>query len=800
MATTVEKVGIQLSAEGVPQTTAGLEATGTAAKNMGREVREAGKQLDQFGNTARQTANAMRQLPAQAQDVVVSLASGQNVMTVLLQQGSQVVTMFGSFRGAANAITSVVPLSTMALVGMGGAVAALAGLMYTGSQEAASYQRALIMSGNVSGLTASQLQLAAQGVEALGAGTQREALPVIMQLASVTRLSQQELERLTATALRLEAVGGPAAAETAQAFADLARAPLDASVRLNQQVGHLTVSTYQHIKALMEQGKHVDAARVAIDAYAQTMAQRTPQLEEQIGSIERAWLGVNDALMGLGRQAPIDQQIAATAQKMTELQRQINQGGRKGWFGEPLEDAQSLQLEMAQLQQQMAGLVKQRDDARAKAQQDSAQRQATTNAIAADKLPKAKTGGRSGISDAERELQAQQRLLLELNGLNADYATDLQRLQRIRAAGNVDEAEYVRLVTELISKQPFAREQARQKADAERDAARAAEQHRRAIQQVTNASQRDADQLDGELAQLREHTARIGLDAMAVAEREQALIDQRIAEVATQLAVMEGADGYDDHTAALRRQLAALQALREAKMADATTTVAKKAADDTRRTQEQEAKEREQRITSLSDDVATGLATGFKRGKTLGKLFLDELEAQFAKAVLSPLIKPVVVATDNIIKALLGSMVGMFSGGGTAGAGASTVAGGGGLKGTLPLTAGGYHQGGSTSEPSFTRTLPAAVFANAPRFHTGIGPGELAAVIRKEEGVFTPGQMAAMAPVSALKRAAGGTRITYAPNISIDARSDQAQVAQLVGQAVQQGHRDLLEMMDRGQT
>ena len=43
--------------------------------------------------------------------------------------------------------------------------------------------------------------------------------------------------------------------------------------------------------------------------------------------------------------------------------------------------------------------------------------------------------------------------------------------------------------------------------------------------------------------------------------------------------------------------------------------------------------------------------------------------------------------------------------------------------------------------------LPASVFADAPRFHTGIGPGERAAVIRTDESVLTPGQMRQLAPV-----------------------------------------------------
>jgi hypothetical protein len=46
--------------------------------------------------------------------------------------------------------------------------------------------------------------------------------------------------------------------------------------------------------------------------------------------------------------------------------------------------------------------------------------------------------------------------------------------------------------------------------------------------------------------------------------------------------------------------------------------------------------------------------------------------------------------------------------------------------------------------PAFYRIVPTFAFANAPRYHSGVGPGEQAAIIRKDEGVFTTGQMKAL--------------------------------------------------------
>ncbi|WP_395020201.1 phage tail tape measure protein [Dongia sp.] len=61
----------------------------------------------------------------------------------------------------------------------------------------------------------------------------------------------------------------------------------------------------------------------------------------------------------------------------------------------------------------------------------------------------------------------------------------------------------------------------------------------------------------------------------------------------------------------------------------------------------------------------------------------------------------------------------------------------------------GFHGGGiAGGRPTFTRRMPASAFAGAPRLHGGgfIGPGEVPAILKRGEGVFTAEQMANLAP------------------------------------------------------
>lgn len=108
----------------------------------------------------------------------------------------------------------------------------------------------------------------------------------------------------------------------------------------------------------------------------------------------------------------------------------------------------------------------------------------------------------------------------------------------------------------------------------------------------------------------------------------------------------------------------------------------------------------------------------------------------------------------------------------------------------------GFHTGGvGPAEASFTRP----VMATLPRFHGGIGPDEVPAVIQRSEGVFTKGQMAAMAPVDQLAKAVSGPQINFAPVINVDRRTDRAEVVALVERSMRGAQAQLLEMMGRGQ-
>lgn len=314
-------VGAEALQPYIQQLRAAEAAQASAAASMGK-----------LGLSAGQLRQATLQLPMQFQDIVVSLQAGQAPMTVMLQQGSQLAGSFGGIANAAKAMGAYVIGLINPFTLLAGAVAAVGIAYYQGSKEADAYNRALILSGNVSGTTAGQLQAMARAL-ADGTRTQRESAAALAEMAQSSQVGGQYLQEYTRIALDWQRATGTAVGETAKAFKDLQNDPLQASLKLNDGLHHLTLGTYEHIRSLAEQGKTVEAARAAQEAYAQSLAQRAGQMEQNLGAIEKAWRGVTnwakqawDAMLDVGRAQTVGDKLNNYRSELAALENQRASG------------------------------------------------------------------------------------------------------------------------------------------------------------------------------------------------------------------------------------------------------------------------------------------------------------------------------------------------------------------------------------------------------------------------------------------------------------------------------------------
>lgn len=464
--------------------------------------RRAEGSMQNLGLSAKQTTAALRQVPAQFTDIVTSLQGGQAPLTVLLQQGGQLKDVFGGVAPAAKALGGYIVGLINPLTLAAAAAAALAYGFFKGAEEAQAFNKALVLSGNAAGTTVGQLTAMAERLDGLGT-TQAKATESLLEFINAGVRASDGLERYTLAAINLEKVGGPAVAATAKAFADLGNDPLKASVKLNESTNFLTRSVYEQIKALEEQGRATDAARVAQDAYANAINDRTPKILEQLGLIERKWMEIKDgakeagdALLSIGRtpslqdrrneaqlnisraqdkinrvrsgevlpgvdiervvlvQKQIIDQNKVIIQDIDErLRREQQAAGLQSANAQFLKDSIAAEGELSKLGIRRISQAQEEENLRQRLRAGGIQELEVEKAVAAFRE---KNRDKKADSEATRELEAQQRLLAELNGLSSSFYEDWDRLNALFKSGVIKNVERLEeLQGKLLKDQPF---------------------------------------------------------------------------------------------------------------------------------------------------------------------------------------------------------------------------------------------------------------------------------------------------------------------------------------------------------
>ncbi|HCR1105503.1 TPA: phage tail length tape measure family protein [Klebsiella aerogenes] len=290
--------------------------------------------LKKTGQSAAQTAFAMRMIPAQMTDIVVGLSTGQSPFMVLMQQGGQLKDMFGGIGPAIKGVGTYV----MGLVNPFTITAAAVGVLglayYKGAQEQDEFYKSLVLTGNQVGKTSGQLADMAARAGAVADSTTGKAALTLNQLVSSGKVAGDSLERVTTAVIKISDATGIATEKLVSDFNDIAADPVAAITKLNDQYHFLTLATYNQIKALQDEGNQQEAARVATDAYANTMQQRANDIHQNLGLLESAWdslgkaaKGAWDAMLNIGREQTLQDKLSTLNENIAEAQKGQAEGG-----------------------------------------------------------------------------------------------------------------------------------------------------------------------------------------------------------------------------------------------------------------------------------------------------------------------------------------------------------------------------------------------------------------------------------------------------------------------------------------
>ncbi|MFY3772134.1 phage tail tape measure protein [Providencia manganoxydans] len=266
--------------------------------------------------TSGQYRQAMRQLPMQMTDIVTSLASGMPPWLVAVQQGGQIKDSFGGFGNSLKAITSLITPWKVAMFGGVGALTAFGVAAYQGSKELSEYNKQLILTGNYAGKTKSQLNDLARALSGDGI-TQYKMADALAQVVGSGSFSGSQVDMVANVAAKMEKATGQSVDETIKQFQRLKDQPVQAVMELDKSLHFLTATQLEQITTLQEQGRSSEAAKLAMESYANAMDDRTKQIKENLGALERAWVWVGDAaknawdkMLDIGREKTVEEQIS----------------------------------------------------------------------------------------------------------------------------------------------------------------------------------------------------------------------------------------------------------------------------------------------------------------------------------------------------------------------------------------------------------------------------------------------------------------------------------------------------------
>lgn len=232
--------------------------------------------------------NELINLSRQAQDVFVSLASGQSPMTVLIQQGTQIADVFAASRGSVAGffvqVTAAIGPFLPLIAAAGAAVTAFYSAFNVSSQRL-ELTNSLNGVGRAAGVTGEQLNRLAVEAAASASITNSAARSIAAEFAKTGTIATSNLTRITRLTKDYAASTGQdmgaAAKELASALAD----PSRGAETLNSKLGFLDSTTARAIRTATDYGDKLRAQKLLLDAVAAS----TVAAEQAQSKWNQAW-------------------------------------------------------------------------------------------------------------------------------------------------------------------------------------------------------------------------------------------------------------------------------------------------------------------------------------------------------------------------------------------------------------------------------------------------------------------------------------------------------------------------------
>lgn len=317
------------------------------------------------------TSQQQLQLTYQTTDFVTQVASGQNAMIALLQQGGQLKDSMGGFAGMFRALGTLITPLNVGIAALAVTVGTLGFAFYKGAQESARLRDDLILTGRYAGLTQKSFyDLAATLSDGTNASI-GETKEILGALVSSGKFASESIGSVARAIAIYSDLSGKTAQEATQELMSAFDGTASSAYRLNERFHFLTLQQYKQIVALEKLGKTQEAIKVLADAFNKKMEDQ----HRNLGALEKAWNALGkaaswawDKMLGIGRDEDLDQKIERLAKQVGQRALHLQVRTASGQVPKEQLDALKAQLLADQEALRQAVLQKQERDQQTDAQ------------------------------------------------------------------------------------------------------------------------------------------------------------------------------------------------------------------------------------------------------------------------------------------------------------------------------------------------------------------------------------------------------------------------------------------------
>lgn len=281
-------------------------------------------------------------LTYQTTDLVTQIASGQNAMIALLQQGGQLKDQLGGIGNTFRIIGSLITPVRVAIVGLTAAVGTLAYAFYKGFEESSKFRDSLILTNNYAKLSAASFQQMAETVSGKLNVSIGNTKDVLFELIDSGKFTSGTMDSVATAILNVSKLTGQTAKDVAKSLIPAFDGSASSAKRLNDQYHFLSLAQYKQIELLEKQGKLQESSKLAADAFNNSVNGQTRQL----GILEKSWETLKnaassawDAMLGIGRGTTVEEELKKVQDQIEKYEKlKSNQASNPEWVQKQIDE------------------------------------------------------------------------------------------------------------------------------------------------------------------------------------------------------------------------------------------------------------------------------------------------------------------------------------------------------------------------------------------------------------------------------------------------------------------------------